>query len=88
MHPCHSSHHCEGVRGIACLVVYLSRQCIIYCIMYTLCNKYICEVHVKRSVILTDLLTSQYFASVKSKRTGFASGACAFESAGLLISFE
>ena len=31
MHPCHSSQHREGVRGIGHLVVYLSHQCIIYC---------------------------------------------------------
>ena len=52
MHLCHSSQHREGVRGIDPLDVYLSRQCIIYCITYrlwppqmsycitcTLCNK-------------------------------------------------
>ena len=37
MHPCHSSQHREGVRGIGHLVVYLSHQCIIYCITYRLC---------------------------------------------------
>ena len=40
MHPCHSSQHREGVRGIGHLVVCLSRQCIIYCITYRLCNKW------------------------------------------------
>ena len=38
MHPCHSSQHREGVRGISRLVVLLSCQCTIYCITYRLCD--------------------------------------------------
>ena len=37
MHLCHFSQHREGVRRIGRLVVYLSRQCIIYYITYRLC---------------------------------------------------
>ena len=44
MHPGLSSQHREGVRGIGRLVVYLSRQCVMT----------FAEVHVERSVILTD----------------------------------
>ena len=63
MHPCHSSQHREGVRGIGRLVVYLSRQYVIYCITYIT----FAEVHVKRSVILTDRLGPDIFLVLTMK---------------------
>ena len=46
------------------------------------------EVHVKRSVILTDRLGPDILLVLTMKRQVFASWARAFESAGLLVSFE
>ena len=63
MHPCHSSQHREGVRGIGHPVVYLSRQCIIYCITYRLCNK----LHLRR-YILTDRLGPDILLVLTTKR--------------------
>ena len=49
MHPCRSSQHREGVRGIGRLVVFLSRQCITCCITYRLCNKW----HLRRYILIS-----------------------------------
>ena len=69
MHPCHSSQHREGVRGIGHLVVYLSHQCIIYCITYRLCNKWHLRRYMwKRSVILTDRLGPDILLVLTMKR--------------------
>ena len=65
MHPCHSFQHLEGVRGIGRLVIYLSRQCIIYFIMYRLCTiNDICGGTCETIGDLNRSLRSRHFASV------------------------
>ena len=53
MHPCHSSQHGEGVRGIGRLVVYLSRQCIIYCITVAILTQQIAGRELSRSILVS-----------------------------------
>ena len=81
---CHLSHRHVGVLGIGRLVrlpvspmySFLHNVQVIQWITYA-------EVHVKRSVILTDRL-----GPVMDERTSFASRARAFESTRLLNCFE
>ena len=85
---CHLSQRRVGVLGIGRLIVFLFRQYIAFCIMFRLCNRYICRGTRETISDLNRSLRARYYVSVLNERTSFASRARVFEGARLLNSFE